>query len=54
MKIRKRELRGYAKEAQGYTSWIEYQVVDGKRIVKRFDMLSQAEEFLAALASMAE
>lgn len=42
MKIRYRHRRGYVREAQGYSGWTEYQVVDGRRVVARFDLLEQA------------
>jgi len=42
-KIRMRTLRGYLREAQGYTAWDEYQVVAGRRIVGRYEMLAQAQ-----------
>lgn len=48
LKIRYRTRRGYAKEAQGYTSWGEYQVVDGRKVVGRFDFEDQAQKFIAA------
>lgn len=46
LKIRRRERRGHCKEAGGYRGWTEYQVVDGRKIVRRFDMRSQAETFI--------
>lgn len=41
-KIRLRERCGYSKEAGGYAAWFEFQVVDGRRIVGRYEMLSHA------------
>lgn len=49
--IRERERRGYVREAQGYTAWTEYQVVEGRKILSRHDTLDQAEREIAALKS---
>lgn len=49
LKIRKRERRGYSKEADGYDKWTEFQVVDGRKVLGRYELLSQAEAALEAL-----
>jgi hypothetical protein len=41
-KIRVRERCGYSKEAGGHAAWVEYQVVDGRKIVGRYELLSHA------------
>lgn len=41
--IRERHRRGYVREAQGYTAWTEWQVVDGRKVVGRHDFREQAE-----------
>ena len=47
-KIRWRERRGYLKEAQGYATWTECQVVGPKgRVVARFDLEHQARAWIA-------
>ena len=43
-KIRLRQRRGHVKEAGRYMAWEEYQVVDGRRVVGRFDFVYQALE----------
>jgi hypothetical protein len=40
--IRYRHRCGYAKEAQGYASWTEYQVVENRKVIGRYDFLYQA------------
>lgn len=42
-KIRYRSRRGYTREAGGYTGWNEYQVVAGRKVVGRYDLLEQAQ-----------
>jgi len=42
VKIRYRSRRGYVREAAAYTGWNEYQVVDGRRVIARYDTLKQA------------
>lgn len=46
LKIRERHRRGYVKEVGGYTGWHEWQVVEGRKIIARFDMEHQAMEFV--------
>lgn len=41
--IKLRRRRGYLREAMGYTAWDEYQVWGGRRIVGRYELLSQAQ-----------
>lgn len=41
-KIRLRGRQGYVKEAQGYTTWMEYQVVAGRKVAARFEHLDAA------------
>jgi hypothetical protein len=41
-KIRHRQLRGYSKEAQGYIGWYEWQLVEGRKIIGRYDTERQA------------
>lgn len=48
-KIRERTLRGYSREAQGYTAWDEAQIVQGRTIVSRHDTREQAERALKKL-----
>lgn len=43
LKIRERHLTGYRREAGGYTGWHEWQLVDGRKVVGRFDLYEQAE-----------
>ena len=50
LKIRFRERSGYSREAGGYIGWGEYQVVDGRKIIGRFDTLGQAESFVEKTA----
>ncbi len=45
MKIRFRTRRGYVKEAQGYSSWDEWQVVEGRKVVARFDHEHEAQKY---------
>lgn len=47
LKIRQRERSGYVREAEGYQIWTEYQVVQGRKIIARFEIESQAEKFIA-------
>lgn len=47
LKIRKRERRGRPREAFGdYAAWTEYQVVEGRKVLLRFDTREQAERFI--------
>lgn len=47
LKIRLRSRRGRPPEAQGdYMVWEEYQVVDGRRVIGRFDLEEQAQRFI--------
>lgn len=41
-KIRERQRRGYSREAGGYTAWNEIQVVQGRKVIGRYDLISQA------------
>lgn len=41
-KIRLRGRQGYVREAQGYTTWMEYQVLAGRKVVARFEHLDAA------------
>lgn len=46
LKIRDRHRVGYIRD-QGYGDWYEYQVVGARgKILGRFDLRSQAEEFI--------
>jgi len=47
LKIRVRDRRGYSREAGGYDVWTEYQVVEGRKIIGRFEIRDHAEEFIA-------
>lgn len=51
LKIRKRERRGYVKEAGRHSAWTEFQVVDGRRVIGRFDFERQAEELVRELTA---
>lgn len=44
--VRERIRRGYSREAQGYAVWHEYQVVQGRRVVGRFDLERQAHTWI--------
>ena len=44
--IRHRDRRGYAKEAQGYTAWSEWQVTQGRRVLSRHDTEQQARKWV--------
>jgi hypothetical protein len=46
-KIRFRERRGHSREAGGYAAWTEVQVVEGRRVVGRFDLEHQAQAWIA-------
>lgn len=46
LKIRERELRGYVREVGGYGGWREFQVVDGRKIIGRFEIREAAEAFM--------
>ncbi len=47
MTIRGRHRSGRPKEAFGeHVTWFEYQVVDGRKVVARFDTQEQAEAFV--------
>lgn len=46
LKIRQRERSGYVREAEGYQVWTEYQVIQGRKIIGRFEIESQAEKFV--------
>ena len=49
LKIRRRVRRGRPREAYGeYQVWDEYQVVEGRKIVKRFELREHAERFIAS------
>lgn len=48
-KIRYRHRRGYSKEAQGYIGWGEYQLLDGARVIGRYDFEDQAERAMREL-----
>lgn len=41
--IRHRHRRGYVREAQGYTAWEEWQLVEGRKVIGRYDLKEQAE-----------
>ena len=43
--IRKRDRRGYLREVGGITGWTEWQVVDGRKIIKRFETEGAAVKF---------
>lgn len=45
-KIRLRHRRGYVKEAGRYLQWSEYQVTNGRKVIGRFDLETQAREFI--------
>lgn len=47
LKIRFRHRRGRPREAYGaYTTWTEWQVVDGRTVIARFDLEEQAKAFV--------
>lgn len=48
-KVRYRTRRGYTPEAQGYTTWNEYQVVMGRKVISRHDTQEQADRAISAL-----
>lgn len=50
-KIRKRSRSGYVKEAGGYTGWDEYQLVSGRKILSRHELLSQAVKAVEKLST---
>lgn len=47
LKIRPRGRRGYLPEARGYTTWHEYQVVEGRNVRWRAETQDQADRFIA-------
>ena len=47
MKIRERHRYTASPKAGFDTEWIEFQVVDGRKIIGRFDLREQAEAFVA-------
>lgn len=40
--IRKRSRRGYLKEANGYSAWEEWQVVQGRKVIGRHEHRDEA------------
>lgn len=48
--VRERNRRGYVREAQAHRSWTEYQVLDGRRVVRRFDVERQARDWITRQA----
>jgi hypothetical protein len=44
---RLRHRRCYAKEYGAHAQWMEWQVVQGRKIVSRFDLETQADEYIA-------
>ena len=53
-KIRERWRCGRPREAYGeHVEWHEYQVVEGRHIVRRFDTREQAERWIAEHAAAA-
>lgn len=53
-KIRYRERVCASPKAGRRQSWGEYQVIDGRKVIARFDLRHQAEKFIASFSSVTQ
>lgn len=54
IKIRERNRQAYSREADGHDRWTEFQVVEGRKVLGRYELLSQAERAVSEILKKRE